>query len=403
METVQESGTGRARVVAWVGWTVALLAAAATLAVFEYRTRDPDSVLHTRVVERMHSRPFRDWIAPSWPPRWYMEGPYREHPAGIFVLPALLARLGYPAEQATYAVNGLYQVLGLVLIARLAATFASPFEARCVAWLVQLIPIAFTYRIRANHEHAVLLFLLAALYATERARERPPWAVLTAAAFTGLALVKGVFVLLAPLGCALWLLARPAPPERKTASWAGLTMAAAVLPAGALLYEAAYRAATGLPFLSVYLSRQLGIAAEPHSSGLLAQKAYNVVWYLARLLWFAFPFSIAAGAAAIRGPRGDDEGRNRGLLFALALALAYLLLFSLSDRKADRYVFPAYYVLGAAGAVSALRGWPALRRLAERVDRLRALAPVTVWAALFALHLAGGWLRLPRIKLWPSD
>jgi 4-amino-4-deoxy-L-arabinose transferase-like glycosyltransferase len=340
-------------------------------------------------------------MAPSWPPRWYLEGPYREHPAGIFLLPALLARLGYPPEQAAYAVNGLYQVLSIVLVARLTAAFASPFEARSVAWLIQLIPIAFTYRVRANHEHAVLLFLLAALYATERARERQTWAALTACAFAGLALVKGLFAVMAPVACVLWLLVRPAPPERRRASWVALALATLVLPVGALLYDAGYRAITGLPFLSVYLSRQLGIAAEPHSAGFLQQKAYNVLWYAARLVWFAFPFSVATVVAAVRGAGGDD--RRRGLVFALALAFGYLALFSLSDRKADRYVFPAYYALGAAGAVSALRGWPGLRRLAERLDRLGPVVPVAVWTALFALHVAGGWLRLPRIKLWPSD
>ena len=73
-----------------------------------------------------------------------------------------------------------------------------------------------------------------------------------------------------------------------------------ILPVGAVLYDARYRAVVGLPFLSVYLSRQLGVAAEPHSPGLLAQKAYNALWYIARLVWFAFPFSVAAGVAAVR-------------------------------------------------------------------------------------------------------
>ena len=61
------------------------------------------------------------WIAPEWPAGAYSQERYfREHPAGLFFPAALLARLGYPASQAAFAVNLLYQALTLVLLARLA-------------------------------------------------------------------------------------------------------------------------------------------------------------------------------------------------------------------------------------------------------------------------------------------
>ena len=94
---------------------------------------------------------------------------------------------------------------------------------------------------------------------------------------------------------------------------------------------------------------------------------------------------------------------RRGLLFCLGVAALYLALFSIADRKADRYLFPAYYALGGGGAVAALRSSPALRRLAERLDRFGPLTPVAVWVITFAVHVVGGWLRLPRIKVWPSE
>ena len=46
--------------------------------------------------------PAAEWIAPDFPPGWFMTGPYREHPVGLFVPAALLARVGYPADQAAY-------------------------------------------------------------------------------------------------------------------------------------------------------------------------------------------------------------------------------------------------------------------------------------------------------------
>jgi hypothetical protein len=79
----------------------------------------------------------------------------------------------------------------------------------------------------------------------------------------------------------------------------------------------------------------------------------------------------------------------------------YVLAFSLSDRRADRYVFPAYYAVGAAGAVAALRASPRLRRLAGHFDR--PWAPAVVFVVAFLLHLAGGGLGIPTIKVWAPD
>ena len=85
------------------------------LAPFDYGTRDADSRLYAEMAARMSVAPAAEWIAPDFPPGWYMTGLYREHPVGLFVPAALLARLGYPAEQAAYAVNAVYQVLTIVL------------------------------------------------------------------------------------------------------------------------------------------------------------------------------------------------------------------------------------------------------------------------------------------------
>jgi hypothetical protein len=78
--------------------------------------------------------------------------------------------------------------------------------------------------------------------------------------------------------------------------------------------------------------------------------------------------------------------------------LVYLGAFSLSDRRADRYIFPAYYAVGAVGAVAALRLAAWLRRAAERLDR--PWLPAAAWAVLFVAHLFAGRLGLPTVKLW---
>lgn len=397
---------------ATLAWVLALAAAGAALAALEYGSRDADSRLYATMAARMSTAAAPGWIAPEFPPGWYMSGLFREHPVGLFFPAALLGRLGYPPGQAAYALNALYQVLTIVLLQRLAGSLVTGFEARSLGWLIQLLPIAFTFRIRANHEQAVVLCIVVALLGVEWSRQRARWAALTVAGLVGLLLVKGVLAVLGPVLCASWLLARrlssrrPPPPDR--AAWAGLAAAVTAMAATAVAYELLYRQATGEPFWSFYLSRQLGVAAVSQSAGGLAQKAYNFVWYLGRVVWFAFPWSLTLLAAAwhlwrSRTPATAslDAGARAGALFTVGTALLYVGLFSLSDRRADRYVFPAYYAVGAAGAVAALRALPRFRRFAARLDR--PWVPAAAWFLLFFIHAFAGRLGVPTVKLWAPD
>jgi 4-amino-4-deoxy-L-arabinose transferase-like glycosyltransferase len=375
-----------------------------------YTTRDADSRLYAQIAARMAVEPLASWIAPVVPPGWPIGGLFREHPVGIHLLPALLARLGYPALQAAFVANALYQVLSLILLQRLASTLVNGAEARALAWIVQLLPIAFTYRIRANHEQALLLCLLLALLGIERARRRWwPWGLAVVAGLVGLLLVKGVLVVMGVGACAVWLLVRQAtePDVRAGGAWASLLVAVLAMLATAGLYEQLYRQATGEAFWTVYLGRQLGIATADQSAAGLAQKAYNLVWYLGRVLWFPFPWSLTF-AAAVLSPRsrvndGSEGGARAGVLFVLLLTSMYLGAFSLSDRRADRYIFPVYYAVAGAGAVAALRAWPRFHDFAARVDRGHAWVPAALWATMFGLHLLGGWLGLPTVKIWAPD
>ena len=397
-----------------LAWVLALAAGSIALVAFDCRTRDPDSRLYADMAARMSTAPAPGWIAPDFPPDGYASGLFREHPAGLLVPAALLARAGYPAENAAYALNAVYQVATLVLLQRLAATLVDGLEARALGWLIQLLPIAFTYRIRANHEQAIVLCLVAALLGTERSRQGARGLALTVSGLVGLLLVKGVLAVFAPLLCALWLFARgrwgPRPEASHRAAWSSLAVAVAAMAGTAIAYELLYRQATGEPFWSIYLSRQLGVAAVSQSEGGgLAAVAYNLVWYLGRVLWFPFPWSLALLAAGWQGLRLRRRGTPRatpshagpavaGAAFVACMVLLYVGLFSLSDRRADRYIFPVYYAVGSAGAVAAMRTWPRLRGPVGRLDR--PWVPAAVWCLAFLAHVGGGRLGLPTVKVW---
>ena len=392
-----------------LAWGLVLAAGWASLAAVGYRARDPDSRLYAEISARMAESPVRSWIAPEFPPGWYMSGLFREHPVGFFVPAAILGVLGYPAAQAAYALNALYQVLAIVTLQRLAATLVPGVEARALGWLIQLLPIAFTFRIRANHEAALLLCLLLALYGTERSRREPRWMLLTVAGLVGLLLVKGLVAVFGPALCVLWLAARRltsgARADSDRTAWLGIAAGVLAMGATAAVYELLYRLATGEPFWSFYATRQLGVAAATGTDSGLSGMLSNLVWYLGRVVWFPFPWSVILVVALWRGrsrslaqtPR-PDAGTRAGVFFTAGVALLFVGLFSLSQRRADRYIFPVYYAVGAAGGIAGLRLVPPLRRIAERLDR--PWVPAAVWALTFTAHLLAGRLGLPTVKLW---
>ena len=95
-DTSLVASSRRSVVLQCVSWTAALTLVAALLAAGDYRTSDPDSALHAAIVAQSYQRPLVEWIAPSWGGQWGRVDLYREHPAGLLLLPSLLARTGYP-------------------------------------------------------------------------------------------------------------------------------------------------------------------------------------------------------------------------------------------------------------------------------------------------------------------
>jgi 4-amino-4-deoxy-L-arabinose transferase-like glycosyltransferase len=279
-------------------------------------------------------------------------------------------------------------------------------EARAVGWLLQLLPIAFVFRIRANHEQLVLFFYLAALVAAERGRERPVWFGAVGLATVGVMLVKGVFAALVPVSCALWLLWRPARTHRlRLGTWAGLALSALLALGAAAGYEYVYRGITGEPFVRPYLTQQLVVAADRHRDAESlpgVQQVRNAGWYAGRVLWYAFPWSLVCLWLLLPRtwrPRRWNAAATRNQWLFLTLAGLSLAALSLAARRADRYAFPVYYIAAVAGAMAALQRLPFMRRLCEALARVRPLEIVLVWAVTFALALAPLWHLFPKFKL----
>ena len=76
-------------------WLTVLVIAAAVLAATGYRTGDADSRAYIAITTHLVDEPVARWIAPQWWGAFGLQGLFRDHPAGTFVPPALLAKAGY--------------------------------------------------------------------------------------------------------------------------------------------------------------------------------------------------------------------------------------------------------------------------------------------------------------------
>jgi Dolichyl-phosphate-mannose-protein mannosyltransferase len=378
-------------------WLCVVAAAAALLIAIDFRSGDPDSALYARLSAAIAPTPINRWIAPEWAGAWNLHGPFREHPVGILLLPAAAIRVGIPPEQAAYIVNMVYQVAVILLIPLVARVVVARHEARALAWVLQLLPIAFVFRIRANQEHPVLMAFVAMLYATERARTQAAWVLLVIVAFCFVLLVKGAFAMFALVAAAAWLLLIPTPPGASDRwAWAGLALtllAAALLVIG---YETFYVRTTGESFLTFYRARRLGDSMSLTQPGVLRHSLVNVWFYVLRVLWFAAPWSLCALAAAWTWLRIKTSGGRptrfgdtsaRALQWSLLVTAVYIIVLSPALVRAERFIFPAYFVIGAAGAVAAIRYFDGFRRFALRSESWFWLPPA-MWFVTFLLSLA---------------
>jgi hypothetical protein len=389
-------------------WAIAVVIAALCLVAVRFTSEDPDSALYAGIADRLSQEPVARWVAPEWWGFWpeaQMTGRFREHPAGIFWLPAALGRVGIPPLQGAYVVGVTAALGALLLIGSIVSRLtASPANGRAVVVLLQIMPVAFIFRIRANHEYLMLFALtlmLAGLAGIGRSWRFVP--LVAAGLVTGL-LVKGVFVVLLLVAAGWWIAINPTgDPRGRTRGITAMVIGLAAMAVAAAAYDWQYQRVTGETFWRAYWERQLGPLdiATPATGG--STLVHNVAFYLTRLAWHPAPWSLALLWAAWRWRAGAGEAwrraprsARRGLAFALGFAGLSILVLAPSSRFAERYVFSGTYAVGAVGAVIALCQWPRLRTMLDHADAAVPAFPMIVWLGLLLLRLTAGSL-LPRV------
>jgi 4-amino-4-deoxy-L-arabinose transferase-like glycosyltransferase len=392
-----------------LAWILCFLAVATLIVVTGFTSTDSDSALYAGLADRLSQEPIERWLAPEWWGFWAhvnMSGLFREHPAGVLLVPAALARLGIPGVQAAYVVGVAAGLGSLLLMAALIRRFTVRDDARLALVLLQLMPVAFVFRIRANHEYPMLFCLLVALHGLAATSSGSLVVGILLVSF-GLAaglVIKGVFVAKIMLAVALWIAINPtgqAGARRRSVIATAIGCAVTVLVA--IGYDAIHAAATSEPFWSLYWQRQLGPLTEVGTFDVVLNSVRNLLFYVSRLIWHPAPWSLALALVAwrMRGNFGKSwraipAPARQGLLFAIAFALLATLLVSPVSRYAERYAFPDSHAIACAGVVAVRRAWPSVADAVMRLDRRIPAFPALLWLALVLLRLFAGSV-LPRI------
>jgi len=331
---------------------------------FPYEYYDSDSSCYSSLSQKLAFQPLSKWCAPQWWGHGGNQGLFREHPPGILWLPALLVRLGIKPSVAALCANFLYLLLSLYFIFKLASLWGNTALGWGAVFGLILTPIFLQYLIRANQEHPLNLAVLAGIYGLVRSQEsrRGRW-LFVAALVLGL-LVKGVSVLLlSMLAFLFWLIV-----ARNRKTFVLIAAGHLIVLGVAVLFELWYRGIAHQSFWQSYFAiqgaRSIGGVFHP------LRKVYNLLWYAARVLWFSAPWLLfLLYELAASKKKKLRLAQDRFVRFLLAGSLGIMVFFSLSDRKADRYIFPAYILLSLAGVMAFLKVRPKIVDFLRRWER----------------------------------
>ncbi|NIM59448.1 MAG: hypothetical protein GTO16_10980 [Candidatus Aminicenantes bacterium] len=368
------------------------------VSVFPYEIHDADSSAYSSIAQKLAYKPVITWSAPDWGGHGYNYGLFQEHPPGLLWITALFIRIGVPESSAAFCANFLYIFLSLYFIYLLTSYFGGPIQGWGAVFAYAFTPIFLQYLIRANNEHPLNLAVIAGIYGLVRSEESWKYKTIFIVSLIFAFFIKGIFAfILTILALVYWIVFLR---NRRTFLFIFLTNLFAL---GVMfLFELWYQQITdGIGFWVNYINRQSGQGVVTGFNPF--RKIYNLIWYLGRTIWFAAPWIFFIFYGAYKRSR-EKIPLLKDKLFKLSVVSAGCIIFwfSLFDRKADRYIFPAYSFLVLAGAWILFQLKPTLRRFLEK---RKSMLPVYLSAVLivFTLLRILFHTRFYRfINLWPG-
>jgi hypothetical protein len=351
-------------------WIVVIAAFVGLVSITDFQFRDPDSKLYSALAQDLAPLPVADWIAPQMNGHWNEQGPFRAHPHLALWVTASLIRVGAPAQQSAAIANFLYFLLIFFFVHRI-GSLKDRDLGWVLVWATLYIPTTLQYLIRGNLEPPLTAAILGGMYAFLRSGDSWPARIGFTVALLAAVFTKGLQgATLAVFAAIYWMVW-----SRDRHRLGTLVAAIVIVAGGVALHEWTYRTATGMDFWPTYLSTQTGYSV---GSVQPIEKLENLAWYSARVIFFAAPWSLAL-LAWRRPRRSDPSSDRRTLVWLLICAASLIAVMALFDRRADRYVFPAYPLVAMAGGWLI---WESSARVRSMVDRWRDRMPYLFAAAL---------------------
>ena len=113
--------------------------------------------------------------------------------------------------------------------------------------------------------------------------------------------------------------------------------------------------------------------------------------------WSLVAFAIVAVwlLARAQGRTGEEFeiASSQGIQWALLTTAVFIAVLSPALVRAERFIFPAYFIIGAIGVVAAIRRSRSVRP-SGGADRPLSLAPGRGWMVTFLLSLGSKVVRL---------
>lgn len=348
--------------------------------VFPYELRDSDSKAYSYIGQKLADQPIVRWCAPEWRGHGGHEGLFQDHPPGVLWITALFIRLGVPGPSAALCANFLYIFLTLYFIYLLASYFEGTILGWAAVFAYVFTPIFLLYLIRANHEHPLNLAMIAGIYGIVRCEESWKYKALFVVSLTFAFFVKGIIAfILTALALVYWLIF-----QRNKRTFLFIIMANFFALGVMYLFELWYRQVTdGIGFWQNYIGFQRGEAIEAGFNPF--RKIYNFIWYLGRAIWYPAPWVYFIFYGIYKWKKDKMPLlKNKFFKVFVISAIFIILWFSMFDRKADRYIFPAYSFLVLAGVWVLYRLKPKIVRFLQERKKL---LPVYLSAVLIVFTL----------------
>lgn len=326
----------------------------------QFVARENDSRLYTRFVKQLALRPLSHVIAPKWPAGNHYadrEVPYvRDHLPGQFILPVVLAKLGMPAAYSLYYTNILIRIISLWLFYLIALFYLSHHQALYVPIFMQFLSINFTYQLRANHEHPLLLFVLLGILGCLNYKQQQVRAwLLISISVLGAFFLKGLAFIPLLAGLPLFLIINYKN-KLKNLTYAVVLFLIFLFACTAFEYLFSL-ASDGVSFFEKYIDEQiLRRSVNKFKVNFFVGYIKSFNYYFFRLFFYSAPLSLVFLGVVIKNKLYKRKDQMINIISdpLLFMTLSYLLFFSFSQRTASRYLYPAYYTLALAFIITIL-------------------------------------------------